>query len=416
MAPSERIKRIEESCPAPEAWRLANFPEPGLALLAAKLHESIGHGTSRVKRILAGKLTADTPEDYRRLADALDEPTIREWGRLLKWLVRLDEPHATDPVEELAAFLRIKEFTLDAKGFELAIPLSLRVPAVIPNGKLSITISPPTGTAEVIPFEQSGEGVSQGLATVYRFVPEKPANIVYHPGDSLKLELPVRSGEQRFTLSWNDGATKTFQFDRWQREPRLVSASGSEPATGVKLTLQTGSQWPRLPLLLPEVRREKRKVPSADRSELGTGSCFSLLAHVDFEVREIHFAVVHGMAVVRDAAPVDVATTAHPTAIALHLALALDAEGAVRQGVEPCDQDLAAARLALAVRSLLQAAEGPLDLGEFLGFQFGQLRGHFLAAGVECRVGRVPGLRRFAARQVGQFHAQPLPQFVPPGR
>ncbi|HXD87285.1 MAG TPA: hypothetical protein VN641_12390, partial [Urbifossiella sp.] len=251
MPPSEWIKRIDEACPAPEAWRLANFPQPGRTLLAARLHESIGHGANRVKRILAAKLTADSPEAYRRLADTLEEPAIRDWGRLLTLLLRLDDSHAADPLEELAAFLRTKEFAIDAKGFELTIPLSLRVPPVLPSGKLTIAVTPPTGTAEIIAFEHSGEGVSHGLTTVYQFVPEKPAALSYHPGDGLKLELPVRSGEQRFTLSWADGATMTFHFDRWQREPKLVSASGSEPATGVKLTMLSGSRWPRLPLLLP---------------------------------------------------------------------------------------------------------------------------------------------------------------------
>ena len=35
---------------------------------------------------------------------------------------------------------------------------------------------------------------------------EKPGAIAFKPGNSLRFELPVRSGDQRFTLVWDDGA------------------------------------------------------------------------------------------------------------------------------------------------------------------------------------------------------------------
>ena len=69
---------------------------------------------------------------------------------------------------------------------------------------------------------------------------------------AMKAELPVRSGEQKFTLLWDEGATRTFQFDRLSREPKLGTA---EPATGVSLVPVPGSKVPRLPMLLPEVKR-----------------------------------------------------------------------------------------------------------------------------------------------------------------
>jgi hypothetical protein len=120
---------------------------------------------------------------------------------------------------------------------------------------LNVTISS-SGEPEVRGFKLSGEGTTEGLNTVYRFAAEKPAAIAFKSGDGLKLELPVRSGEQRFTLIWDDGASRTFPFDRWQREPKLVPAAGAvEPATGVALAPAFGSKLPRLPLLLPDVKR-----------------------------------------------------------------------------------------------------------------------------------------------------------------
>ena len=74
----------------------------------------------------------------------------------------------------------------------------------------------------------------------------------YKPGELLKAELPVRSGDQRYSLLWDEGTTRTFQFDRLSHEPRLGAA---EAATGVTLVPVAGSRIPRAPLLLPELKR-----------------------------------------------------------------------------------------------------------------------------------------------------------------
>src|SRR5437868_5486735 len=112
------------------------------------------------------------------------------------------------------------------------------------------------------------------------------------------------------------------------------------------------------------------------------------------------------MIVVGDAGPVDIASTRSPTAIGFHLPLTLDAERAVGQCIEPSDQNLAAARLALTIGALFQTSESSLDLSKFFGLKFGQLRGHFFAGGVEGGIGRIPTLRRFPSRKIGQFNTQ----------
>ena len=235
---------------------LANFPEPGRSLLAAKLHESFSNGAKHGRKLLGEKLTGDTPEGWRKLADSSNEPAIRDWGRLLQLLARLENPKAADPVVELKAFLRAKEFALDVKGFDLAIPLALRVPAATPTGSIAIVVTPPGDTPLVRTFKLSGEGTQQGLNAIYHFVAEQSGTFVYRPGDGFKVEVPVRSGDQRFTLVWDDGSTRTFQFDRLSREPKLLPATGAaEPATGVTLTPIAGSSLPGVPVLLPEVKR-----------------------------------------------------------------------------------------------------------------------------------------------------------------
>ena len=248
----EQFTRASDTAVSFPEWDLGNFPEPGRTVLANRVRESLGNGAKHVRTLLAAKQTADTPEGWRRLADALNEPAIRDWGRLLHVLVRLENAQAADPVVELAAFLRTTEFPLELKGFELSVPLALRVPPVVPAGAIAITV----GESAPRTFKLAGEGITEGLNAVYRFVPEQAGAVKYRPGDGFKAELPVRSGDQRFAMTWDDGRTKAYQFDRLSREPRLVLASGTaELATGVTLTPILGSKLPRLPLLLPEMKR-----------------------------------------------------------------------------------------------------------------------------------------------------------------
>lgn len=252
--PGERWKLLIEQFPRSgdtpvpfTEWDLANFPEPGRGVLANRARESLGNGARHARNLLAAKRTTDTPAGWRDLAGSLNDPAIHDWGRLLHVLTRMQNPQAEEPVAELAAFLKAPEFKLDLRGFELVVPLALRVPPVVPAGNFTISI----GESQRV-FKLAGEGTTEGLNTVYRFLPEQPGALLYKPGDALKAELPVRSGDQRFTLAWNDGRTQCFQFDRLSREPHL---GANEPATGVVLTPILSTKVPRLPLLLPDVQK-----------------------------------------------------------------------------------------------------------------------------------------------------------------
>jgi hypothetical protein len=241
--PAERLRRIASDIVVSlESWPPARFPEPARGILAAKLRESIGNAAKRARMLISAKF----PE-------GLDDPAIRDWGRLLHVLLKLEDSQAADPVQELAAFVKTTEFALDIKGFELTIPLALRVPALVPAGPLAITVVPANGDPVLRNFKLSGEAVSEGLTTLYRFVPEKPGLLAFQPGDGLRIEFPVRSGDQKLVLAWEDSANRTWPFDRFTREPKLVP--GSEPGTGVVLVPAFGSKLPRLPLLLPDAKR-----------------------------------------------------------------------------------------------------------------------------------------------------------------
>jgi hypothetical protein len=170
-------------------------------------------------------------------------------------MARLDNPRDPGPVEELAAFLRKKEFDMTLTGLELAIPLALRARPVVPTGPIRITLRPHGGGAPLIrTFNPSGEGERQGVVRAFRFGPD--TGFTYRPGDGLRIEAPVRSGEQRFLLVWDDGPSRMYQFDRLGQEPRLIQDGGtSAPAPGVTLTPVVGSAVPRIPLLMQDLRR-----------------------------------------------------------------------------------------------------------------------------------------------------------------
>lgn len=236
-------------------WELSEFPDPGRSLLAARARASFANGAAAVRGLVRTQLgTADTPEAWARVADALGSRPFTDWGRLLQLLARLENGTAADPVAELAAFLRTPEFRLDLRGAEVSIPLALRVPAVVPAGPLTLTLVPRAGGAPVVrSYPGVGDPRPRDLATVHSFGPAEP--LVYRPGDGLRAELPVRSGGQAYTLVWDAAGTRTFQFDALSREPRLVrDGAPPEPATGVTLAPAVGSALPRVPALLPEAR------------------------------------------------------------------------------------------------------------------------------------------------------------------
>ena len=71
-----------------------------------------------------------------------------------------------------------------------------------------------------------------------------------------KAPHPTPAELEILKLLWESGATKSFQFDRLAREPRLTRAGGgTEAAPGVRLVPLPGSTIPKLPSLLPTVIR-----------------------------------------------------------------------------------------------------------------------------------------------------------------
>jgi hypothetical protein len=244
-------------------WNVNDFPDPGRSILSGRLESNFKVGLRHVKALILARMDTnliqkDTLESWRILADTLTDSTtpFPQWGRLLQLYGWLRESTARNPVLELAEFLRTKSFTLGPRGFELVIPADLSSEKVVPNGAIALTILHPGTASETRRFKQIGEGERNGSTTIYRFIAEGEGKLIFVPGDTLQVELPMISGTQELKLVWESGSSRTYPFDLPSREARLQKPTGtSEPAIGVKLSMSSGSVWPLLPILLSELRR-----------------------------------------------------------------------------------------------------------------------------------------------------------------
>jgi hypothetical protein len=241
-------------------WRLSDFPDPGRSILGEHLERNFKIGLRHVEKMILERIgpNRDQQENWLMLATILTDPAtpFLEWGRLLHLYARLREPSAQNPVQELAAFLRTTSFVLDPRGFDLVIPADLSSEKVISSGPITLSVVHPGGAVTTRRFKQIGDGERSGSITTYKFSSEVDGKQTFVPGDSLRAELPVRSGTQELKLVWEGGTIRSFPFDMLSREPRLLKANGlSEPAVGVKLSTTSGSNWPRIPVLLSELRR-----------------------------------------------------------------------------------------------------------------------------------------------------------------
>ena len=245
------------------AWNLQNFPDPGRTILSERLDRCFKTSIRLVQSLILARLgpnwmQSDTPEGWRKLATALTDATtpFPICGPLLHVYVQLRNPSGANPVLELAAFLRTPSFEFNLRGFDLVIPVDLALEKLTPNGPLTVTTTRRGEPGIAKRFNLVDDGVRSGSTTAYRLAIEGDGKLTYLPGDGMRAEMPVRSGTQEFKIIWEPQGTRTYQFDLFDREPRLVKNAGSsEPAVGVKLTPSKESILPRIPALFPELRR-----------------------------------------------------------------------------------------------------------------------------------------------------------------
>ena len=210
-------------------WRAERFPDPVRGVVTNRL---LAAYDTAVQHLLP-QLPAS--------ADALlADPDFRAWGELLKQLATWAGRPATDPVQELAAFLRRDRFDLDLRDVRVTLPDDLTEPPPVPAGPLTLTHTPAGGSPARLTLAAAGPPTRDRPNSVYRFTGPP---LAVRPGDTVSATLPVRVGAETRELVWPAGSGP-FAFLRLARPPRL----GDAEAAGVSLS----APGLAAPVLLPD--------------------------------------------------------------------------------------------------------------------------------------------------------------------
>lgn len=245
-------------------WSASYFPDPVRKELARRSRVAADTALRHIRRMILAEMTTpgrtDTHADWLKLADGLlAKPELQDWSQLLQLLQRcadLEKPNAPPPVADLMAFVKKPAFEWSPTGADVFLPNALLTDAYAPDGNLTITITPERGPPRVTTFGGTKAGERTAAGVPYRFTRDpKSAALVYHPGDTLTAELPVKAAAAKYKLLWTAGGTVTYQFDRLTREPVLEPAGGRQtPATGVTLTWLPAKEAVTVPELLPMLK------------------------------------------------------------------------------------------------------------------------------------------------------------------
>jgi hypothetical protein len=248
----------------PELWSADRFPESSQKRL--QIHWShFVRATGRQLRYLLqqqlGTALTDNLENWQRVAAALQQPSraIADWGRLLQIPQRFLTPEATDPLQELVEFLNRDSFVIELQGLELSLPADIALEPARPSGPFVLKLA--TSQEQVQHrLVVSGPPLREGSNRAYIFLPEKPIQLRYHPGDSLRLELPLQAGQETLVLVWQggtQGSSAVYQFDCVHTEPNVIRSDGrTEVGRRVRLLPLKGSNWPTAPPLWYAVQQQ----------------------------------------------------------------------------------------------------------------------------------------------------------------
>jgi hypothetical protein len=231
-------------------WEVWQFGDPLRGDLAARAKRSFDAGVRHLRTLLK---IGDTREGWKALAESLNRPAVREWGRLLHLLARIADRDAPDPVTELAEFLNAfdaREYELDLRGFDLVVPLDLTVgiDRIEPVGPLSVVHARGQAPVQTVTFAV-GKGSVRDGATVYPL--SGKGKIAYRAFDDLRAELPAKAGGRELTFAWTAQTLAAFRFERLSRAPVLAKPTGApDPAPGARLVPREPTVIPQLPVLL----------------------------------------------------------------------------------------------------------------------------------------------------------------------
>jgi hypothetical protein len=210
---------------------------------------------------LAGRGTTETTEKWEVVRTWLGKnpEELASWRFLAGVLLRLQKRSPEDPVEALAAFLGKKQFVLEPKTLTLELPdLSGLVPQA---EKPLVVLHPASDRQPALAFEPSGEPQHDRARRVriwtYRLTVGD--RVIFRPGDNLWAELRLRGGKER--LVWSQARSALYLVERLRNPPRQQPVNAKSLDDGrlierARLLIRPEDSVPRVPDLLPDVRRE----------------------------------------------------------------------------------------------------------------------------------------------------------------
>jgi hypothetical protein len=258
---TERLARIRLTLPAlaeePSQYALALWPDDAREELRGPLARSLDRAVRQLREriradVLAAGMGRETVAGWQTVrTTTVNEPWMRDWGKLLYLLSRISEERPVNPVDDLYAFLGRLSFPLSVQSFEITIPDNLRPERFEPNQEITLTLNHKL----TYPFKRSGDVKVVRGERIYRFVAEsnskRPYAIALEP---LILSLSGTIDGTPHELIWDRGRSAMYPFDRIALEPRLVDLNGrSERATGVIVRVEPEGAWPVLPVLVPDL-------------------------------------------------------------------------------------------------------------------------------------------------------------------
>ena len=234
-------------------WSLPTINGPLREELGARFKIGLANGRDHVRRMIAADPAIPNWKALVTPEGLLRSPELAAWGKLLRQLERWAEPERPDldPVSELIRFLETERFEWKIERFEIALPSSLKVKLLKPDGPLRLKF----GDREVfIPQSENDTGENQR----FRFeLPRGPATMSYTPGENFVAELDLTDGETKYRLKWNDARIKAFAFEALAREPTIETKGPNaiaQRADGVTVRPKPDSARFNVPELLPEVK------------------------------------------------------------------------------------------------------------------------------------------------------------------
>jgi hypothetical protein len=254
------LANLKESYANFAEWSLADVPDvvaTEIRTVAQGYYQNLlPTGQQAVLRELQKGDEKESPARWLQVAEWAPASTeLQTWQSLAMVLLRLTENKPEEPTAALVKFLKTTQFNLNFTTMRLQIPDDLKT-NLQPSGKLSLYLKTSDNTATLNFKKDREDRDPRSRVTTYDFVPEGPATLAFHPGETIWANLVLRDAANTiWEFTWSQCRSSVFEFERLSRSPRLhTDVKGNvkgELAEGARLLIPG---YPRVPDLLPVVK------------------------------------------------------------------------------------------------------------------------------------------------------------------